>query len=237
MSGTNVVGVTSNDDDGRRKSECDRVADFNTATASLISSRSISVRMIFRYCSTAVRSPKVTTVRLQRRPPHRLFSLSAEQVTWYVSSLNSSAAVLKFAAGRPTRIVPADYDGDRLTDFAYFRPESGLWFILDINGRPMYFIQFGSPGDIPMPADYDGDGRADLAVFRPSDGNWYIRRSTNNSLQVTHFGASGDKPAAADFDGDGIDDVTVFPAIDRNMVLHPKFRLAGRDPSIWDKRR
>ncbi len=142
-----------------------------------------------------------------RKSDYAVFRPSS--TSYFIQSVNPSGTYRIF--GRPNdTLVPADYDGDRRTDIAYFRPESGLWSILDINGRPMYFLQFGSPGDIPMPADYDGDGRADLAVFRPSDGNWYIRRSTDHSLQVTHFGASGDKPAAADFDGDAIDDITVF---------------------------
>ena len=60
--------------------------------------------------------------------------------------------------------VPADYNGDRSTDVAVYRPSTGTWYV-----RNQMTVQFGQPGDRPVPGDYNGDGTADLAVYRLSD--------------------------------------------------------------------
>jgi subtilisin-like proprotein convertase family protein len=113
--------------------------------------------------------------------------------------------------GRPTdKIVPADYDGDGKTDYGIYRPESGLWHVINNFSSPIQFQQFGIAEDIPNPTDFDGDRKADIAVFRPSNGTWYIRRSSDNAFQTIQFGANGDKPVAADYDGDGKSDIAVY---------------------------
>ena len=82
--------------------------------------------------------------------------------------------------------VPADYDGDGLTDFAIYRPRDnsgnpggpGRWWVL-ANTAPgeeyeIYTNEtFGNADDVPMPGDYDGDGKADLAYYRRSNGHFY----------------------------------------------------------------
>ena len=91
--------------------------------------------------------------------------------------------------------MPGDYDGDRKTDIAVFRPSSGTWFIIPSSnpGNPIV-QQWGTNGDEPVPGDYDGDGKTDFAVWRPSTGTWYVIQSSSSTSTVTQWGTIGDVP-------------------------------------------
>lgn len=90
--------------------------------------------------------------------------------------------------------VPADYDGDRQTDYAVFRPSTGVWWVKLSTGGHMAGA-FGLNGDIPVPADYDGDGKADIAIFR--NGDWWRYLSASGTVDVVNWGTTGDIPIPA----------------------------------------
>jgi uncharacterized delta-60 repeat protein len=90
--------------------------------------------------------------------------------------------------------VAEDYDGDRQTDYAVFRPSTGVWWVLLSSGG-YWAVQFGMNGDIPVPADYDGDGKADIAVYR--DGVWWQYLSATGTVAAPNWGVAGDVPIPA----------------------------------------
>jgi uncharacterized delta-60 repeat protein len=111
------------------------------------------------------------------------------------------------ANGTPNTTRPIfDFDGDRKSDVSVYRPENGVWYML--NSLTGYnAVQFGIASDKLVPADYDGDGKTDVAVFR--DGTWHLQRSQAGFTAV-QFGLASDIPAPADYDGDGKAEIVVF---------------------------
>ncbi len=106
------------------------------------------------------------------------------------------------------QIVPADYDGDSITDIASF--VNGNWMIRRSSDGQTQALSWGTSGDIPVTGDYDGDGKAELAIYRPSTNTWWILQSSNSAYTTTGFGAAGDIPVQGNYDGDNKTDIAVY---------------------------
>jgi hypothetical protein len=112
--------------------------------------------------------------------------------------------------------VPMDYDGNRATDFAVWRPSTGTWYIAyNFSPLPPTSFVWGISTDKPTPGDYDGNGVSEIVVWRPSDGKWYFRASGT----AVQFGLSGDIPVPADYNGDGKTDKAVWRPNEANWYV------------------
>jgi hypothetical protein len=158
------------------------------------------------------------------------------RITKYAGGVGSAMTV--FASGSPltgcpmdilianySDPTPGDVDGDGKADFSVFRPNDGVWYILN-SGSPGTYAstKWGITNDIPVSADYDDDGKMDIAVWRPSTGVWYIQNSGSpGTYASTKWGITNDIPVPADYDGDGKTDVAVWrPSSGTFYVLSSK---------------
>ncbi|MEZ5423641.1 MAG: VCBS repeat-containing protein [Pyrinomonadaceae bacterium] len=121
-----------------------------------------------------------------------------------------------------------DFNGDGESDFAVFRPSTGVWYVMHNGLGTFQYAQFGISTDKIVPADYDGDGATDIAVYR--NGVWYILQSQSGSVRYESFGLAADVPTPADYDGDGKADVA-YSAMERGTD-YKALRASRRSSSV-----
>jgi putative transposon-encoded protein len=164
---------------------------------------------------------------------------------WYAKSDENVRSFSAVKLGKEADVlVPADYDGDGVTDFAVWSPNDGIWNIRQSSNNLTNLNHLGGiagdKADIPVPADYDGDGKADIAVFRPQTGEWFILKSTNTGQKadVENWGGRDDIAVPADYDGDGRADLAYFRPSENRWYIEKssngeltaiKFGESGKD--------
>ncbi|MBP9663605.1 MAG: proprotein convertase P-domain-containing protein [Pyrinomonadaceae bacterium] len=140
-----------------------------------------------------------------------------EQRAWF-TKFNGVAGTQVDVFGLASDLVtPADFDGDKKTDVAVWRPDpvAAFFYVMRSQTSTFQAIQWGITGDDPtVVGDYDGDGRADAAVYRAgaSAGQqsfWHILKSSNGGYLPIQWGQNGDFLAPGDYDGDYRQDAAI----------------------------
>ncbi|MBC7899889.1 MAG: VCBS repeat-containing protein [Saprospiraceae bacterium] len=158
-------------------------------------------------------------------------------LSWHSNQAGAKRAFSHLPEASSTDVlVPADYDGDGITDYGIWKPESGIWSIKLSSDDQLFTVEWGTIAgaipDVPVPADYDGDGLADIAVWRPVTGTWYVLNSSkkHDQTKATIFplGKSGDIPVQADYDGDKRADFAVFRAEGNKWLIAESRTNASR---------
>jgi len=133
----------------------------------------------------------------------------ASNGTWHSISSETQQQVEVVFGQAGDVITPGDFDGDGITDRAFWRPSTSTWnFQYSSGGGAAVQIL---PGNIvPAAADYDGDLKADIAFWRPSTTTWSVRRSSDSVTTTTVLGHANDRPIPADYDGDAKADIALY---------------------------
>jgi hypothetical protein len=125
----------------------------------------------------------------------------------FISPIGGGEIVGDLAIAVNSANFAVDFDGDRRTDAAVFRPANNTWLAQRSSNNTLFAQPWGLATDLLIPGDYDGDGRTDTAVFR--DGGNFVLRSSDNTFFGFQFGTAGDQPVHRDYDGDGKTDFAV----------------------------
>ena len=153
-------------------------------------------------------APTSTAGAPTARSSHTAVWTGNQMIVWGGCCFFSTGGRYCVVTSKPDKT--SDFDADRRTDLAVWRPSNGEWFILNSLSFSIRMEFLGSSGDVIVPQDYDGDGKTDLAVWKTGTGEWVIRNSSDNSMRSVFWGVTGDIPNPGDYDGDGKADIAVW---------------------------
>ena len=140
-----------------------------------------------------------------------------------VIQLYNNLAVQLYGAKTPPT-MRSDFDGDKKTDYAVFRPSNNYWYVSRSSDGVVLPYYYGANGDIPLSGDFDYDKRIDLAIFRPSNNIWSFQPVVDNGPGTVSGGMyntlNSDFRVPEDYDGDGYTDVGYFRPSEGNWYVN-----------------
>ena len=150
---------------------------------------------------------------------------------WFVqatqpSGSNTPPPAIWFASGKafgPANSVPfqGDFDGDGVTDLAYYSPSTATWFMDDSTAGLSSFALGTANSSLPVVGYFNVNGPEQAAVFTIVNGQgiWSFASAT---MSPVTFGVAGDIPVPGDYTGVGFDELAVYrPTTGQFLVLVP----------------
>ena len=163
-----------------------------------------------------------------------LYIMTKDTLGWKLQvAVSSGSAFSMGSAYRPQMgsanavIIPADMNGDGLTDLVGFDQAAGTWSVhLNTNGfgsTGYYSVSGFGVNKPPVVADFNQDGRMDIGyfdaiakqvVYRPSVTGGFASPQTR-TFNFTLTDAASTQLQIADFNGDGVLDFMTFDSMGR----------------------
>ena len=127
------------------------------------------------------------------------------------------------SASTPADVVPfqGDFDGDGLTDLAYYDLGNATWYTDDSLRGTSSFVLGIANSSLPVVGYFDVNGPEEMGVFTIINGKgvWSIASASTSTVT---FGQTGDIPAPGNYDGLGYDEIAVYrPSTGQFLVLEP----------------
>ena len=166
--------------------------------------------------------PSGTTIQsIQTINGSNTITLSANATVTGAQSLSASGY-----DSTPANVIPfqGDFDGDGLTDLAYYEPSNATWYMYDSKTHSLSSFQLGTPNSsIPVVGNFDMNAPTEPGVYTVVNGKGvWTYASAINGLQTVTFGQAGDIPEPGNYDGLGYDEIAVYrPSTGQFLVREP----------------
>ena len=117
-----------------------------------------------------------------------------------------------------------DFDGDKVSDIAFFDEKEKIWHIIYLNKDKSDKIHLSEnllanfnniDTLIPMPSDYDGDLKTDIALYNTGTASWLVLNSSSMSSDSSRNWSSkvGEYPLPANLDNDTKTDLSCYDSV------------------------
>jgi hypothetical protein len=155
---------------------------------------------------------------------------------WRLRRLDGTESTFRFGGCNVIPVV-GDWNGDLLSDFGTYSPETNKWAIdwnHDEQADLTFILDEMIPGDIPLVGDWDGDGRDTPGFYRPLDQHWIVFEGNNGEYKAVISvvgGRATSIPLVGDWNLDSRDSWGIYQIDTGEVNLENSFEgdLAGVD--------
>ena len=130
--------------------------------------------------------------------------------------------------------VPADYDGDSITDIALFNRTDALWNVQRSSDSKIESRNWGGLwSEIPLPGDVDGDSKVEFSSYSGDNtSKWGAITSAGNVYSESFNSTLLDIPTVADIDGDKKADLIVFRPQEQTFYIYLSTKTYNKQEPI-----